>query len=436
MALLANQRNSLEMLLDPFWAPDQLVKRTILVSCIILLSGGRFSASLHADSPASTDKMLVRKILDVWKRRENATASLSASWKIDRTAENHWSTYQADYWSQSRNEPVEEIDTQSIFIKGNRLRYEAPRWHQRAHLDFSGYSEKTSDGPSGKDNFHIFHRTLRGHFDGSIPQLKPPHHFISVFNQQTRTDYFQNRGVGKSLALISRQKQYEAGEHAWVESAIFRPLQLFYRPIQWNQSFLFEEEKYAVLNTNSKIDGRKCIVLEYPATINLRSRCWVDPEQDFLVLRNLLLRGDNIMEQVDIEYKQQEAKTGWIPDRWTVILKSHYEDFPGRPLVFQFASCQLTQLSLNPALEDNLFQLGFQPGTYVFDAIKKDKTVILPDNTTRQLPFHELPQLDFTGNLIQSPKSAGRPSRYIAGIVMIFMAVTFFYIRRRWRADR
>ncbi|QDV48513.1 hypothetical protein [Gimesia fumaroli] len=400
-----------------------LICLLLLAFALCLKTTARGAEQQQSETPESAQRTKTKnKILKIWKQRQQETDSLIATWDIMREApDNFWSTYQADYSIPATEKPQA---SPKLYILDEKVRFESPRWHKFAQLEFTGYSTVAHKGLSGATNSKAYKFARESHFDDSCPQLKSSHHLISLFDGNNQTDFFQPFQTGIAFVRLTDRNHAEKGRHPWVEQSIYRPLLLTYRPFGLLKQKR-NADSFRLLETASLIESRNCVVMEYPGPNGLQGRCFIDLERDATILRNLLLRDDKIMEQIDIQY-QKNSSGKWIPEQWTVILKSHFEDFPGRPQTIQYVSCHLPEIAINAPVSPDLFQINYPPGTYLFDEPQHKSSVILAENQSRPLKFHEIAQLDLMQKY-PSPHDSKNQNRPPISIIAI-LATTFVIV--------
>ena len=404
-------------------------RQTMLMMVILLLSAD-CSAALSGQSAHGAEtpdqKQILSGILATWQTRQKSIRYLNVVWEIDRRQpEFVWSTYQTDDGS-----PTQTVSSERhrLSLSEGKVRFESPRWHQEAQLEFSGYSQVRHKGLSGSDNSKAFALAREHGFTEDHPQLRLPHQLTSLFDGKRLTDYFHATQGGIDFVRLSSVDQISEGRHPWVAQSLYRPWLLAVRPFGLEQN-LISPSAFQLIQTDARLRGRSCVVLEYPGPCGMTGRCWVDPQRDASILRNLLLREGKIMEQVDIQY-QNTPEHGWLPESWTLILKSHFEDYPGRRRSLQFVHCEYVELETPEQIDPNAFQLTYPPGTYVIDEIQKRNSLIQENGKPRPLAVHETAQLDLL-NHFSRPDQGGLPLWLLISAVLL-AAVGLISLKRRF----
>lgn len=408
----------------------QLRTRQNMLMMGVLFSLATCSTALFGQSArgaeTSDQKQILSEILAIWQNRQKSIRNLNVVWEIDRGQPQFvWSTYQTDDGSPTR---AASSDQHRLSLSEGKVRFESPRWHQEPQLEFSGYSQVRHKGLSGSDNSKAFALAREQGFSEDHPQLRQPHQLTSLFDGRRLTDYFHAAAGGTDFVRLSVVAQISKGRHPWVAQSLYRPLLLAMRPFGLEQN-LISPSAFQLIQTDARLRGRSCVVLEYPGPSGMSGRCWVDPQHDASILRNLLLREGKIMEQVDIQY-QNTPEHGWMPESWTLILKSHFEDYPGRRRSLQFVHCENVELEIPEQINPDAFQLTYSPGTYVIDEIQKRNSLIQENGKPRPLAIHEIAQLDLL-NQFGRPDQGGLPLWLLISVVLL-AAVGLIYLKRRF----
>lgn len=140
----------------------------------------------------------------------------------------------------------------------------------------------------------------------------------------------------------------------------------------------FEEEKMQVTDESSFVGNTKCICVEQKKETYV-ARCWVDPRQDYIIVRYAMVFGGFPVYQCDTEYKM-ENEFGWVPQSWHGFLMN--TNFNPPKLRFDITA-QVTSFEINGPVEGQEFQLEFPPRTMVKDWINDQRIVVLDDGTIR-----------------------------------------------------
>ena len=131
---------------------------------------------------------------------------------------------------------------------------------------------------------------------------------------------------------------------------------------------------------------------EYLILTHLRrgSTLWIDPDNDFSVVRSIGKYGDGTMAtQLDIRY-ENDAPHRWIPTSWTAWC---FGD-SSLPDEFQWdkqLESRMESYTLNPSLTAKDFDVEFPVGTVVTDERDRERSwVVEPSGRRRDLSAFDL----------------------------------------------
>jgi hypothetical protein len=102
--------------------------------------------------------------------------------------------------------------------------------------------------------------------------------------------------------------------------------------------------------------GRNCVVLRTHAvqfSTTSFDEFWVDPARDSAVLRLACYAGGHPASDLEIAY--QETSHGWLPQRWTLIVR------PGGRTA-QVERMRVEEVTINPPCTDAAFRVDIKPG--------------------------------------------------------------------------
>ncbi|MCI0684464.1 MAG: hypothetical protein L0Y71_20320 [Gemmataceae bacterium] len=155
--------------------------------------------------------------------------------------------------------------------------------------------------------------------------------------------------------LSPKRKFIEASNyHTW-------PVLMTYRNLLAGMQ-LISFDSFREAETNSTVNGRRCIVLdELPLPGKDRRRTlWIDTERDFTLARFEASVDGRPIHRIEVEYIQ-DKEHGWIPHSWRITeLNSDLS-------LNRSFSAKVSKWSLNVPLPEGEFRIEFPEGTVVRD---------------------------------------------------------------------
>ncbi|MFO0850371.1 MAG: hypothetical protein U0871_17695 [Gemmataceae bacterium] len=144
-----------------------------------------------------------------------------------------------------------------------------------------------------------------------------------------------------------------------INTYTFEPLLLHYRGVQPGLSRLLRDGLKAT-GSYSLADGHNCSVYRAVLSEGYTVEVWADPQADYVVRRCRHVKQGRVTRQTDIRYTPGGA-AGWTPTDWT------QSEFARDGRVASVATGVVTAVAVNSTEADDLFELRFAPGVYVFD---------------------------------------------------------------------
>ncbi len=397
--------------------------------CTLVLSAWCYhSAPSQAnETTASTESVVVEDVVNAWDGRQESTTSASFTWRIDRTGFNRWSTYQTEYQPgvSSSCSPATS-DIQSLIFQGHRSRREMLRWRPQDYQEYGGFSTE-STGPGAATRF-AFLGALKDRFSGGHPQTQAPYRCVSISDGTERLDIHDGHG-DTPVAFKSDHTFRNQGEYGQIDDLLSRPILLAYRPLRWTGNDL-SIDGIRIAGTDSPMQGRNCIIVEYPLKENATAKLWVDPSRDYHVVRFIQYAGVHAQYQIDIQFEQYSTNN-WTPQGWTIVLLSQSRDYPGRSDLFRFVSCTVIESTVNKSLPEGLFQTSLATGTCVLDLGANSWRKVVAEGATRELDAEEIGRvrgsLQING-IERGRRSPGRWNPVIA--FLIVCGLSLYWLRR------
>lgn len=110
---------------------------------------------------------------------------------------------------------------------------------------------------------------------------------------------------------------------------------------------------------DSLFRGAKCHIIRtdpLSSTPSIADEVWVNPTQDFAVVRHVYCRGSSPVVRIDTEY--QRVNSMWLPKQWT---QTNYSG----TRITQMVNLSVTNVEVDPTLPENYFSLPITPGMRV-----------------------------------------------------------------------
>lgn len=213
-----------------------------------------------------------------------------------------------------------------------------------------------------------------------------PTKFIGVYDGKNSKAYYSVDPTGEHpVGMIF--KDYKSGEDRLGIDYVF-PFLMFYKPLRYGP---FQRAHSRLVTDQSLIDNKKCLLVEQMVS-SQKYRVWVDPEQDFAVLRFMVLIDDKTFTRRDIWY--QAGQGGVIyPKGWSL---STYDQ---KNELREHDKATVTRCIVNESMQDEDFQLMFPPGTVVEDEKNErryivreggEKRIITPQEDERLVTYQQL----------------------------------------------
>lgn len=414
-------------------------KRKNVPRSAVLLIGLAVSASLsctdvgYADQGTAGSRVeAVEMILRAWKDREEEISSASFTWQIDRSHFDRWSTYQTEYWS-SKDGPNEQgarsSDLQSLSIQGDKWRMEVSRWRRLDYQEFVGFSPD-STGP-GAATRNAYLSAWKARFSQPSAERHEPYRCVTIYDGCERWDLHDGH-TGHPVAVKSHGWANEEGEYPALNDVLARPLILACRPLLWIARD-GSSGAVRIVKEGSAVQGTDCLVVDCPVNDRETMTMWIAASRGYHVLRLIHREEGEARYQLDIDYGH-DSEGRWLPQHWTVVTMNDSRITPGRCDTIQFASCTVTDSSVNHSLSEELFRPQVPAGTYVVDVATGHKCQVAGDGRARELSSDEV-ALVRSALEIANPERESAPSfrwyQVVAACFLVLGVAAWCLHRRR-----
>jgi hypothetical protein len=274
--------------------------------------------------------LAIKPIVDVWAKREAATKNARFVWRQENTSVGILKLIAADAARRGIVKPsaasapaVAISQVSSLCLDGDRFSY-------------------TVDTEGAKE-------------------FQMPPHYRSTFDGTTSQSYAaietENRRAGTGTATI----RLDSSNLDMTRPSV-RPLLLAFRPL--NQRFgRINMLDYRVSPARGRIGEVSCLILEHAGEQQPHKSYWLDPDRDYIVLRELQTFKGQEQVRTDIFYERDES-FGWIPRSWKVVTLDRKGSFDGSFIA------TVSEYKINLGIRSSEFQLELPDGTQVHDQSK------------------------------------------------------------------
>jgi hypothetical protein len=199
--------------------------------------------------------------------------------------------------------------------------------------------------------------------------------------------------------------------HAFdVDSIQFRPLMLTLRAVHPALAAI-DPAEYRVSPERGRIGDVSCLIIEHAGDQQPHKFYWVDPDRDFIVLReHETYRGVDRIRK-DISY-QRDPVHGWLPSGWKFV------NLDERGELRESAVATVAEYAINATIPPSEFQIEYPKGTYLVDARSG----------------MERPQW-VGGNPAGAPASTSTRRLLLMNLGLIVIGVALFFARRYLRSQ-
>jgi thiol-disulfide isomerase/thioredoxin len=191
----------------------------------------------------------------------------------------------------------------------------------------------------------------------------PIHQSKTVFDGVTTRNLSFSSNPQRANGVLDIDAGYK---DFWFGMAGDRYLMLIFRPFDAHEegipiAELREPAKFRVRKQKGKIGNVACVVIETERHPGMEMAYWLDPDRDYLPLREHRTLNGEDRDRLDISYRADSA-CGWAPDGW----KDSTVGMGGR--VFNPITDTITDFTINQAIPASDFQIETLPGTKVQDS--------------------------------------------------------------------
>lgn len=358
-------------------------------SLVFLLNNG-YVFSAH--STTSANMADIGTIMSAWENRQAKAASVRVSWRQLPSKNGHWFSYQME-WSE--NSQMEHTTPESVLLLDQALsRYETNRWYVPIMMEYSGFTERGKSHYSPEDTFYRFYfhdtpqdsyrRALRNRFCRPADQQRLPRRFVSVCDGISRRDFFDKGDGEYAQAIIFDWATIAGGLDETLDHLQFRPLILLYRPLHPAMGAI-RPESCRLVAKESFANGGNCLVVEESQRDRVVNKYWVDPDRDFVVVRQIAEQAGAARAQLDISYKQ-DSELGWCPTGWTTMVFPRAAKPTGHERLIHCSCVEVNRIDVNSAsIRVDFRDCVIPKGALVVNRTSRDAFIMLANNQKRMI---------------------------------------------------
>jgi hypothetical protein len=199
------------------------------------------------------------------------------------------------------------------------------------------------------------------------------HH--NVFDSKTNQIYFPQGALSHPSAHINK------GDPVSIINIIpLVPVRAIFRPFDKNIG-VFDRTGLVLTDDKEIVNGSLCLVLKSPIYHisddgKYQRKVWVDPNMDYVPVKICDSMKGLPVVQTEVSFVKVD-RYNWIPKSWNISTL----DLNG--LVDTSFSGTVTDYKINEDFPDSTFQLDYQVGTFVFNAINNENYIVLENNEKR-----------------------------------------------------
>jgi hypothetical protein len=158
-----------------------------------------------------------------------------------------------------------------------------------------------------------------------------------------------------------------------VDNIVFRPILLTYRGCEVSLRGI-DLSRMDVVTTNANINGTPCWHLRQTRGRNtkLRESLWLNPLQDFVVVRYVEGVAENPFAQVDIDYDVDSSGVP-VPTSWNAALLA------SDGTILESYGIEVKDYQINHDIDSTQFHIDFPVGTWVDDRQKGGQFLVQQD---------------------------------------------------------
>jgi hypothetical protein len=183
--------------------------------------------------------------------------------------------------------------------------------------------------------------------------------YVSTFDGTSmKSQFWKDLYKGKPAGFVEVHERYEDGNYH------IAPVILAFRPLVPRLSG-FDFSDFRLLDGKTVINGKPCVAIER-TVFAMSIRYFLDPEQEFVVLRQERAVGAVLKGRMDISYSRDPI-LGPIPSSWDCT-----EMFSDGSGVDSTVKSRMDSQDLQIDVPEQEFDLKFEPGSVVVDDKKAE----------------------------------------------------------------
>lgn len=360
------------------------------ISILVILLAIGHSASAYSATPKAVDD--INTIMSAWKKRQSQATSVRVSWRQLPSRNSHLFSYQMEWPASSQ---VEHAAPDSLLLLDEtRSRYETNRWYVPVTMEYSGFTERGKSHYSPEDIFYrlYFHDTpqdsyrkaLQNEFRNPADQQRLPRRLVSIRDGITRRDLFDKGDGQYAQAMIFDWPTIADGLDEILDHLQFRPLILMYRPLHPALGAI-RPESCRLVAQKSFANGSNCLVFEESRRDRVVNKYWVDPDRDFVVVRQITEQAGASRAQLDISYRQ-DAALGWCPTGWTTMIFPRVARPSGYERLMHGSGVEVNRIDINDAsIHADFRDIVIPAATLVVDRTRQEAFITLANDQKRMI---------------------------------------------------
>gem|GEM_PF-984526 len=383
------------------------------------------SEKVEHESPVS-----LASIVEAWKSCESSHPQVEIAWSLDSGIRFASSSFRS---TERTATEVATPHSSRLTLTPEQLHISTPWRHARIDLNRQA-------GLRNEASLQDFQRIRSARFADSSGRLPDSSKLAIAIDHQSRIDTVSAAdGRGYRGIVFDRPDVWIArvGE---LDDLIWRGPLLALRPLA-QSGIGFQAENGQVLPDSVWVSGTRCRVIEETTQVagsTYLRRFWVDPSEDFQILRHTVSVDGHQREQLDIQYSQAASHDG-LPVSWDAVTWprrsgsiSDYQ-FSGNEWLFQAATCRTIAGEVKESATSATHALRFRPETVGFDQRRKEWFQQVATDKRRTLSAEEARTLVMSGNTTSDESS--RVDRVIGAGLLLLLAVWVAIRRFRGRGE-
>lgn len=366
----------------------KVIRIALLISAALLgLAAG------WAAAPTSRDSDRMSELRNAWKARQDRFDNVRMKWTSKEWFAKGGISESLPKLSQGKGATVQPPQDVSFTVP-----YQLRIAGVKARADHSGWQWDTSEMRFNATKWACA-------FDGIL----------------TRECHLEREGEERWPRGSVTQK----GAYAGARYGFLRAPFVFFRPLE-PCHYGFDLSRFTISTVHAKVRGFDCWELQEP-TLSGTFHLWIDPERDYLVVRQMSMAKGVPSLQIDYDYRP-DAQWGWMLGGWQLTSMSR----GGR--ITETSKVIVDELVVNESSSVGGIDLAFPPGALIADSVNRQHYFIRNNGTQRLLTREDL-RLPYE-RLEESIRGEVRQANWLTtGLVLVAMACLglFFYRRMRVR---